>query len=49
MVDPADAVALRVPLAYTGEPTTVRFDTDAGNVVCSDGEGPVVIHRTVVR
>jgi hypothetical protein len=48
VVDPADSVALRVPLAYMGERTTVRFDSPDGNVVCSDGTGPVVIHRTLV-
>lgn len=48
VVDPADSVALRVPLAYMGERTTVRFASTDGNVVCSDGTGPVVIHRTLV-
>ncbi|MDQ3032929.1 MAG: hypothetical protein M3Y87_10965 [Myxococcota bacterium] len=48
VVDPADSVALRVPLAYMGERTTVRFDTAESNVVSSDGTGPVVVHRTIV-
>lgn len=48
VIDPADSVALRVPLAYMGERTTVRFDTAETNVVCSDGTGPVVVHRTIV-
>jgi hypothetical protein len=46
--DPADSVALRVPLEYVGERTTVRFDTGDGNIVCRDEMGPVVVHRTYV-
>ncbi len=48
IVAPSDAVALLAPLAYSGERTSVRFDTSATTVVASDGVGPVVIHLTVV-
>lgn len=48
IVAAADAVALRVPLTYTAERTSVRFDSPDGTVVASDGIGPVVIHRTLV-
>jgi hypothetical protein len=46
--EPADAVALRVPLAYAGERTTVRFLSSDATVVTRDSMGPVVIHRTIV-
>jgi hypothetical protein len=45
---PADGVALRVPLVYAGETTTVHFDTAESVAVTSAPTGPVVIHRTVV-
>lgn len=48
VVEPSDAVALRVPLTYAYERETVRFETTQPTVVCSDGTGPVVVHRTIV-
>lgn len=45
---PADSVALRVPLSYSGERTTVRFATSEVTVVAADSMGPVVVHRTIV-
>jgi hypothetical protein len=48
VTEPADAVALRVPLSYAGERTTVRFMSSATTVVTRDATGPVVIHRIVV-
>jgi hypothetical protein len=44
---PSDAVALAVPLAYSAERETVRFETTETTVVTSDPIGPVVIHRTI--
>ncbi|MCS6798465.1 MAG: hypothetical protein NZ898_08040 [Myxococcota bacterium] len=48
VVAPADALATGVPLMYSGETTTVRFDTTAETVVIAHDEGPVVIHRVVM-
>ncbi len=44
----ADAVALRVPLAYLAERRSVRFDSTEAVMVARDPTGPVVIHRTVL-
>jgi hypothetical protein len=43
----SDAVALGVPLMYSGETTTVVFDSPDETMVVSHPSGPVVIHRTV--
>lgn len=45
VVDASDAVALGVPLSYRAEHSTVRFE-GAEDAVVTDGQGPVVIHRT---
>ena len=48
VVEPGDPVALRVPLMYRAERSSVRFDTAESLVVVRDTTGPVVIHRTIV-
>lgn len=48
IASPSDAVALRVPLAYSAERTTVRFMTTDVAIVADDSMGPVVVHHTVV-
>jgi hypothetical protein len=44
---PGDAVAIDVPLLYSVERNTVRFDGAEGTVVVADALGPVVLHRVV--
>ena len=45
---PADAVAVRVPLRYVGQRTTVHFTTTDGVIVARDDIGAVVVHVTVL-
>ncbi len=47
VVNPADAVALGVPLRYRAERSSVRLGTADGSPVVWAGSGPVVVHRVV--
>jgi hypothetical protein len=46
--DAADAIAVRLPLSYRAEPSTVRYLDPSLPVVYGDDRGGVVLHRTVV-
>ncbi len=47
VMTPGDAVAIDVPLIYSVERNTVRFDSSDGTIVVADSVGAVVLHRVV--
>ena len=47
VMTPGDAVAIDVPLMYSVERNTVRFDSTDGTIVVADSVGAVVLHRVV--
>jgi len=47
VMTPGDAVAIDVPLMYSVERNTVRFDSSDGTIVVADSVGAVVLHRVV--
>ena len=47
VIAPGDAIAIDVPLMYSVERNTVRFDSTDGTIVVADTIGAIVLHRVV--